>query len=125
MKYDLSILLVLRKAQLDKKGYAPLYIRITVNGKRSELSVNRKVEPQKWDSRLQRMIGRSESARVLNDYLDGLVNNVKKSFNELQEKGHQITAPLLRDIIVGKHKKKHSLLDVFGENNKLICKSSA
>ena len=65
MKYDLSILLVLRKAQLDKKGYAPLYIRITVNGKRSELSVNRKVEPQKWDSRLQRMIGRSESARVL------------------------------------------------------------
>jgi hypothetical protein len=47
----------LRKAQADKRGFAPIYLRITVNGKRSEMSVNKKIEPHKWDARLQRMIG--------------------------------------------------------------------
>jgi len=47
MKYDLNVLFVLRKAQSDKKGFAPVYLRITVNGERSELSVNRMVVPKK------------------------------------------------------------------------------
>jgi len=40
MKYDLNVLFVLRKTQLNKKGFAPIYLRITVNGQRSELSTS-------------------------------------------------------------------------------------
>jgi len=32
----------------DKKGEAPIYLRITVNGERAEISTNRKVNPEIW-----------------------------------------------------------------------------
>jgi len=69
---------------------------------------------------LQRAIGRSESAKVLNEYLDALVNKVKRDFNVLLDKGYEISAPILRDVLTGKHKKEHMLIDVFEESNKLI-----
>ena len=60
MKYDPSILFYIKKGKLDKKGEMPIYLRITVNGERAEITTNRKIEMQKWDSSLQRMKGRSE-----------------------------------------------------------------
>lgn len=56
MQYDLNVLFFLRKKKMDKKGFVPIYLRITVNGERVELSINRKIEPKKWDSKLQRAI---------------------------------------------------------------------
>jgi len=50
MQYDLSILFFLKKGQVDKKGLIPIYLRITVNGERAEISTNRKIEVSKWDS---------------------------------------------------------------------------
>lgn len=44
MQYDLSILFFLKKGQIDKKGEIPIYLRITVNGERAEISTNRKIE---------------------------------------------------------------------------------
>lgn len=120
MKYDLNVLFVLRKAQSDKKGFAPIYLRITVNGERSELSVNRKIAPNKWDARLQRAVGRSESARALNDYLDSVEVKVKKNFNVLLENQEEITATVLRDMQTGKYVRNYSLVSVFEINNQLI-----
>jgi site-specific recombinase XerD len=120
MKYDLNVLFVLRKAQSDKKGFAPIYLRISVNGERAELSVNRKVAPQKWDARLQRAVGRSESARALNDYLDSVENQVKKNFNVLHDRQKDISASILRDMQIGKYIKDHTLISVFETNNKLV-----
>lgn len=120
MKYDLSVLFVLRKAQSNKKGLAPIYLRISVNGERAELSANRKIAPNKWDARLQRSVGRSESARALNDYLDNLEVRVKKNFNELLDKQMDISAAILRDMLTGKFVREHTLIEVFEANNKLV-----
>ena len=120
MKYDLNVLFVLRKAQEDKKGFAPIYLRITVNGERAELSANRKIEPRKWDSNSQRAIGRSEYARTLNDYLDSMENQVKGSFNSMIDKQNEISASILKDILTGKYQKEYTLISVFETNNKLV-----
>ena len=120
MKYDLNVLFVLRKAQSDKKGFAPIYLRISVNGERAELSVSRKISPKKWDSRMQRAVGRSESARTLNDYLDSVETQVKKNFNELLEKEMDVSAAILRDMHTGKFVKEHTLIEVFEANNILV-----
>ena len=66
MNYELSILFSLKRSKEDKAGEVPIYLRITVNGKRAEISTNRKIEVSKWDSDTQRAKGRSESARILN-----------------------------------------------------------
>ena len=120
MQYDLSILFFLRKGQVDKKGMIPIYLRITVNGERAEISTNRKVEVSKWDSADQRAKGRSEAARILNDYLDNLDSKVKREYNALNERGVVITATVLRDNLIGKNLKKYYLIQVFEMNNALI-----
>ena len=98
MKHELSVLFTLRRSKIDKKGLAPIYLRITVDGERAEITVNRKVNPNKWDSRLQRVVGRSELAKTLNEYLDSVENQVKKNFNILLDKQKEITASILRDM---------------------------
>lgn len=120
MQYDLNLLFVLRKAQSDKKGFAPIYLRITVNGDRAELSVSRKIESQKWDAKLQRATGRSESARVLNEYLIGLENQLNRNFNLLLEKQSDISASILRDMLIGKNQREYTLISIFEKNNELI-----
>ena len=70
MEFNLSILFVLKKGKKDKEERAPIYCRITVNGERVELSTNEKVEENKWDFAFQRVKGRSETSRTINNHLD-------------------------------------------------------
>ena len=120
MNYELSILFFVRKDKRDDVGEAPIYLRITVNGKRAELSTNRKVEISKWDSDTQRIKGRSESARILNDYLDGLQNRINRDFNSFNEKGEEITASRLKDSLMGKDVKRYYMVQIFEMSNALI-----
>ena len=120
MQYDLSILFFLKKGQVDKKGGIPIYLRITVNGERVEVSTNQKIEVSKWDSAVQRAKGRSETARTLNDSLDNSENRVKRDFNSLIEKEEIITSEKLKDMLNGKYLKYYYLVDIFEKNNKLV-----
>ena len=49
-----------------EKGSVSIYLRITVAGKRAEISINRKGEPCKWISNLGRIKGNKET---INAYL--------------------------------------------------------
>ena len=65
---NLSISFQLKKNKCKKDGKVPIYLRITLDGERLEFSSQRNIEFDKWDSRVQRVKGRSEDARVLNNY---------------------------------------------------------
>ena len=90
MKYDLSILFYIKRAKEDKKGLIPIYLRITVNGERSELSANRKIELSKWDNNSQRAKGRSEESKALNNHLDQLENSIKHCYNSIFETNNKL-----------------------------------
>ena len=122
MQFDLSILFTLRKSKADLAGQIPIYMRITVNGERVEISINRKIDLVKWDTKLQRVRGRSEAARTLNEYLDGLETRVKKDYNTLLDKGEEISVVILRDMFSGTYQKEYYLLSVFRLNNELVKK---
>ncbi|MGV8091986.1 MAG: hypothetical protein AB2L24_09000 [Mangrovibacterium sp.] len=80
---------------------------------------NRRVEISKWDSNLQRAKGRSEASRTLNEYLDNLENQVKRNFNVLLDRNDEITAFILRGMILGTYQKEYYLVQVF-ENQQQI-----
>lgn len=122
MKYDLNIYFLLKKGQIDKKGLIPIYLRITVNGERSEISTNLKEELEKWDPVSQKAKGRSENAKTLNDSLDNLKNRIRRDFNSLLEKEEFISAEKLKNILLGKFQKYYYLLEVFEKNNEQIKK---
>ena len=100
----------MRKSKADLAGQVPIYLRITLNGERVEISVNRRIDLTKWDSKTQRAKGRSEAARTLNDYLDSLEVKVKKDYNTLLGKDEEISAAILRDMFSGTYRKEYYLM---------------
>ncbi len=78
MKNKIVTHFYVKEARKDSKGVAPIYLRITVNGERSEISTNKKVDPELWDKSSERVSGRSEPARIINVALNNLMGKVEK-----------------------------------------------
>ncbi|HEY8733812.1 MAG TPA: Arm DNA-binding domain-containing protein, partial [Puia sp.] len=76
MSTQLSILFYSKTSKKFRNGTVPIYIRITVNGIRLELSTNRQIRPQKWSKISGSAIGNSEESQQLNQYLDTLRHKV-------------------------------------------------
>ena len=77
-----KILFRLIKARKKNNG-APIYVRITVNGKRAEFSTDLFYPIDEWDSKTSRAIGRASKARTLNDELDIIKVDLKEAYKEL------------------------------------------
>lgn len=69
-----------------KKNQVSVYGRITVNGKRANISLQRKVFLSGWDSRRGRAKGNKQESRILNRYLDQVKNRVYSAYDELIKK---------------------------------------
>jgi hypothetical protein len=118
--YDLNVLFYLKKTKKNKAGEAPVYLRITLNGQRAEMSVSRSVKSIIWDSKAQRVKGKSEKVRLINNYIDEIENKVNRFYNIALQENQVITADLLKNMVAGKDKQKKMLITVFDEYIKLI-----
>src|SRR5688572_13933485 len=64
-----KILFFIRREKVDQAtGECPIYARITVE-KRTEISLNMSVIPNKWDSDRQCVKGNAPLAKAINDFL--------------------------------------------------------
>ena len=59
----------LKKSGRHTSGPMPVYVRINVDGKRVEVSLQRSWEKSKWDQKKGRAIGSKAEAGGLNAYL--------------------------------------------------------
>ncbi len=122
MNTSFSHLFYLKRDKTENGLKVPLYLRLTVNGKRSELSISRKVDPQRWDARTNKMRGTSAEARELNHYLDKVRSRVNKMHEKLIDANQPFTALDLKNLYIGKKEKPKMLLEVFDEHNKQMEK---
>jgi len=90
MSNSFSLLFYIKRSKADNSGKVNIYFRITVNGKRSELSIRRKVHVDKWNSKAGKVKGFSQEALELNRFIDAIKN---KNYN-IREK-----LPTANDII--------------------------
>lgn len=56
----------------DKKGFAPIHLRINCNGSQLKLSTGQKIEPKNFNKTKQRVNGLSVESNEINHYLDFL-----------------------------------------------------
>ena len=94
--------------------------RVTVNGRRAEISAKRSVHPQRWDSEANRMKGNKEDAKAVNALIDIMTIKLNKIYNRLVENDEIITATKIKEIYLGKEIRKRSLIEVFGLHNKMM-----
>lgn len=120
MQTRFSVLFYPRGNDIDKNGNAPIYLRITVDGKRSELSIKRKVLLTRWNSEGGRVRGTTADVRELNRYIDIIKFKIYKIHDTLSENQELVTADIIKNIYLGKGRKHKMLLEIFQTHNDKI-----
>lgn len=117
MKNNISILFRTRNSKASKNGLVPIYLRITIDGARLELSTSKFVEKSKWSTASGRIKGNSEEARSINGYLDSLRNKVYETEQFLIRKQIEINVPSFKNKFLGIEEKLRMLVPIFQMHN--------
>lgn len=122
MNTTFTTLFYLKGERRDKNGKAGLYLRITVDGKRSTISLHRKIDPEKWDSRLNKLLGKGPEAEEINSLMTNIRHKINKIQNRLIDKGDAFSAEDIKTLYLGKKEKPKMLVEVFDAHNKQMEK---
>jgi hypothetical protein len=117
-----SILFYLKRSKLNKKGEAPIYIRITINGERSETSIKRSIDPARWNSAKGMARSLSEVEKDLNQYLKQIIHQVYLKQQEIEGKNRIVSAWTLMNAYLNKNDDRRTILKVYDEHNDKLLK---
>ena len=99
MKSRISVLFYPKKSNINSKCEVPIQLRITINGKRLEMSTDRMVNPENWIQGGNSVKGNKEEGRVLNTYLNNLQTNLYKAINTFELSEKEVTLKTLKGIL--------------------------
>src|ERR1035437_102231 len=117
-KSTFRILFYLKRTKTLNNGELTIFMRITVNGERAEVSTHQSVEPQLWNQEKGIVKGVSNSSKQVNDYLEHLKLKVYQYKKELESNDKEITARMLGDLLQGRSSRRKGLVELFLEHNK-------
>lgn len=99
MRTTISLLFSLIKPKNYQSGEMPVYLRITVDGQRTELAVSRKCDPERWDAVSGRATGSKADSRALNAYIDDIQFRIFELHRKMSEADETITAETLKIVL--------------------------
>lgn len=101
--------------QKEKDETHPIYIRIYIDGKKSEVATNHYVSKSQWDYKQTRVRNTASNAQLINAYLTRTRNQIEEHFLTHIALGKKLKASELKNIFLGKDSKLKSktLLDAF------------
>lgn len=99
-----------------------IYARVTLNKERKEFGLRIRVKSKEWEPKTQKVLGKSETAKTINEQLELIANKYKRIFSEIKfHKGvvdlEEIIARFDGTDIPGK---RHTLLEVFEKHNQKV-----
>lgn len=97
---------------------ANIYIRVTLNGKRVNISLKKKINISTWDEKLQRASGTDKDSRILNLYLNEVQSKVYRIYEDFKREEIPFTSQMVKAKFLGEDKTRHSfqnLVDYYNE----------
>lgn len=116
-KQTFAILFYIVKSKANDKDEAPIYARITVDGVRSELSINRVIDVNRWDSSAGKVKGNKEDARSINEHIDTIRTKLSDHQNTLIKNNKLVTSVAVKNAYLGITEKKLKLVELFNYHN--------
>lgn len=101
-KQNLTVLFWLYRQKAKADGKTPIYARITIDGKYTEISTGRKVNPASWDSEAKQVVGTGMEVKLSNQKLAQLQTDVERIFNGLQTQFPQVTPSMVKNVYMGR-----------------------
>ncbi|MDH5413530.1 MAG: site-specific integrase [Flavobacteriaceae bacterium] len=106
-----------------KNNQAKIYARVTVNQKRANISLKYDVLVNTWDKNKSRVKGNTETAHIINHYLDQVQLKLFKCYQELNAEDKLITAQSIKAHFLGVDKKHFSMRNLIDyHNDKMLYK---
>lgn len=118
LEKSFGLLYYLKQTKNQKNENRYIYLRITVDGERREISTKRQWIPDRWNVQLGRTTGFGEEAKELNSYLDLISVKVYRAKTKLLQSNKPLTADNIKDVLTGNDKKKHFIVEAFVRHNK-------
>lgn len=104
-------------ASRAKNNLAEIYVRVTINQKRINISLKRKVDINLWDKNKSRVKGRGQLTRITNEYLDQIQVKLFQCYQDLKNENRVPTAKIIKSRFLGEDKNQYSLLDLITYHN--------
>ncbi len=93
----LTINFLMKKARMKSNGEIPIYVRVTLNSRRVELSTGIYCLSESWDETRQQIRGRNESARIMNNRLNKIEDDIQDHYNRLKSSGDDFDVTTIKN----------------------------
>lgn len=118
MKSTFRTLFYLKKNQPKSNGLVPIIVRITVNTQVVQFGCKLDIDPQMWDVKAGKAIGRSKEAYDINTTLDNLRVAIRKSYDKQVEDYGYAMPEKIRNQVLGLEKGAKSLVEYIDLHNR-------
>ncbi len=100
-----------------KEGKAPLWARVTIKGRRVEISTQINIIPYEWDSQNQVAKDLSKDALTINVELSRIRVKIENAYFRLEAKEKELSADNFRIEYAGVKEKSRMLLEIIQQHN--------
>lgn len=106
-----------------KENQTAIYARISINGRKLNISLKRKVDVDLWDPKKQKLMGKSPYAKELNQFLEQERSTLFQCYQDLRMEGAVISAETIKSRYFGDREHLFALEDIFEyHNNNMFSK---
>ena len=113
---NLHILFWLYKSKKNKQNEAPIYLRITYNNERKNISTGYYLHPVRWDDTKAMVKGSKDDAKQINSYISQTKATLMELFNDML-KNRDINLDILVDRLFGRDVNKMTLMELVEHHN--------
>jgi hypothetical protein len=92
VKQNLAILLYLKRSKIDKTRKMPVYVRLTIDGLKVDMSLGFKVLSENWDTETKTVKPPEPKHKSFNRKIAQAKTDIERHFDLMQAK-HQVATP--------------------------------
>ena len=103
----------IKRTKISANGQVPIYMRITIDGKRIDKSTGRSVDLNRWIVNAGKTKGNNEVTKEINNYLDVLRAQVYDYRTELIRTSTSVGYENIKNKVLGIEERPISLIEIF------------
>ena len=112
-----GIQFVIRLPKQQKNDQATVFARISVNGRRCEISLKKKVNPQNWDDAKGKARGTKDEIRKLNEHIERVRTIIADGYHQLIQQKKVITVDAVKSLFLGTDQNEITLIKLSEYHN--------
>lgn len=111
---------VIRVSKQQKNEVGAVFARISVNGKKSEISLKAKVLPKNWDEVKGKEKGKREDVIKLNNHIERVRSLITDCYHQLIQQRQPVTVEAVKSLYLGEDTKERITLLKLSEYHKQV-----